>query len=183
MWAGLELIYWGMTGFGVILTGLSLFVGGDEADADADLDADTEGGLSFSALPFASIRFWMFFADTFGLTGLLLSFLGLAPQVVFALASVVGTTLGYAGFSLFRHLQREVVTADTTLHVLRGQEGRVLLPIRGASIGKIVVERMSGRVELLARFDAPGDLERGAPVVVVAVQDGVAEVAPIQQLP
>ncbi len=183
MWATLDLLYWGMTGFGMVLTGMSFFIGGDDVDVDLDPELGTGDGISFSALPLASMRFWLFFADTFGLTGVLLSLLGLAPPVVFALASLVGTSLGYVGFSLFLHLQHETITGDTSLRALCGHEARVLVPIRGDQVGKIVVERMSGRVELLARFDAQGDLIRGEEVVIVSVRDGVAEVAPMQQDP
>ena len=76
----LELLYYGMTGFGLISTGVSMFVGGGD-----DLDADTDGDAAVSTLPFASLRFWMFFADAFGVTGVLLTWLGLAPGWVFGL--------------------------------------------------------------------------------------------------
>ncbi len=161
-----------------------------EADFDADVDADAEfdGDLDKDVdmdtaseamwLPFLSMRFWTFGLGTFGLMGTMLTLAGLPYLLVFLLAVAVGVGLGWGAAHFFRQLKSDQVSAPTSLRHYRGEEARVLLPIRPGGHGKIVVERPDGRVEMLANSSAGTTIERGSTVVIVSVRDGIAEVAP-----
>ncbi len=154
-----------------------------DADADVDLDADAHADVDKSLdadsnywLPILSMRFWTFGLATFGLSGTLLSFLSLPTGVAFTMALGVGVAIGWATAALFRRLKNETVTSPTTLASYRGEEARVLLRIRTGSVGKIVIQGPDGRVEMMATSDT--EIDRDSKVVIVAVVDGIAEVAP-----
>jgi hypothetical protein len=66
-------------------------------------------------------------------------------------------------------------TAEIGLGHLIGHEARVLLPV-GHSSGKIVVQTQAQRVELSARSDDGGRIERGGRVLVAFIENGVAAV-------
>jgi len=128
-------------------------------------------------LPFLSLRFWTFGLGAFGLMGTLLTLLGLTGVFPVLMSGSVGAGLGWGAAYFFRQLKSDNVTAPTTLDAYRGEEARVLLPIRPGARGKIVIE--SGEwVEMLATSGAKRAIERGETVIVVGVKDGVAEVAP-----
>ena len=159
-----------------------------DVDADLDLDGDADAGLgdmdkSLDAdsnfwLPILSMRFWTFGLATFGMSGTLLSLLSWPSGLAFALASAVGVGIGWAAALLFRRLKSESVSAPTTLASYRGEEARVLLTIRPGGRGKIVLQGPEGRVEMMARSDVGDPIAPDSRVVIVAVVDGVAEVAP-----
>lgn len=168
---------------GGVLVLTSMVLGGDGGDADAEADADVDGeaggggGGEWSVLPFGSLRFWTFLMLTFGLTGALLQLAGLPPVLVAAVAAIAGSSVGWSAFHLFRWLAREQVSGAVGLHGYVDQEGRVLLPVRPGAVGKIVIESMSGRVELTAVTGDPAPIEAGATVLVVGIDaEGRAEV-------
>lgn len=175
---------------GAVLLGASLFLGGDgdlDADADADLDldgdadvdagADDAGGFEWSVLPFGSLRFWTFLVGTFGLMGVLLDLMGVPALLALAVALATGLGVGWGAFRLFRWLAREEVSGAVHLSSYVEHEARVLVPVRRGGLGKIVVDRPSGRVELLATTRDARDIEVGGRVLVVSVdREGRAEV-------
>lgn len=179
-------VYLFFAALGGVLLGASLFLGGDgeadldaDADADADLDAgaDDAGGFEWSVLPFGSLRFWTFLTGTFGLMGALLELLGVPTLLGLAVAVVTGAAVGWGAFHLFRWLSREEVTGETDLSRYVEHEARVLVPVRRGGLGKIVIDRPVGRLELLATTRDARDLEVGSQVLVVAIgPDGRAEV-------
>jgi hypothetical protein len=139
------------------------------------MEADTHpGGPTW--LPLLSLRFWTFFAAAFGLTGLLLSAVGLGALASFAVAlpNAIGLATAVAWF--FRTVRQEEVSGDTDLAYLTHQEARVLLPIRPGELGKIAIQTMAGRVELPARTRDARPIEPGAWVLIASVEGGTAEV-------
>ena len=166
----MTLLYALALGLGGVLLAATLLTGGD---ADGDGDADGVGGMALTmAGPLGSLRFWTFGALGFGLTGVLSTLLGIPAAGVLAFSSIVGVGLGYGLFRMFRWLAREQVSGETTVGDYVGAEARVLLPIRTEGLGKVAVERMSGRFEVAAssgdgRVHAPGDI-----VVVVDLGPG-----------
>lgn len=133
--------------------------------------------------PLLSMRFWTFALAGFGLNGTLLSLLGVG-ELAGAIASVVvGGGIGYAVALAFRKLARNQVTGPVGLRGLEGAEARVLLPLSPESEGKVRVVVGGQDVDLPARTQDPGRIERGARAMVVEVKGGVAVVTPMRALP
>lgn len=163
-----------------------------DADADVDVDADVDGDFEgvdkdFPAhlaagsdaiwLPFLSLRFWTFGLASFGLTGLLLSFLSVGQVSTLVAAVVAGGGIGTAAAWFFRQIKSDSVSGEIGFERLAGEEARVLLTVRPGSRGKIVVQSASGRIEMMATTRDEKPIERGARVLIAQVRDGVADVS------
>ena len=179
--------------FGSIVIVASLTLGGRDAEHpgghdaghdgehDADGHANAHGHMGSAAeqvwVLFLSIRFWTFFAASFGLTGLILELWGAIPSFIVApIALADGLAMGLVVSALFKRLKTDSVSGEIGLAHLVGQEARVLVPIRPGDIGKIVVSTQGGRVELLARSRDHRVIDSGATVLVAHVDIGIADV-------
>jgi membrane protein implicated in regulation of membrane protease activity len=178
-------VYVSCAAFGGVLIVASIFLGhGHDADAGGGLDhggaghADSDdGGFGLAAL--LSLRFWVFALAFFGLTGLVLSALGLggARLTVPLGAGVTGLAAGYVAARIFRTLARQSVgsVAPSSSHV--GREGILLLPVARGQRGKLRMRVGATQVDLLAETDDDDPLPTGAPVLVCAMRGSVAVVA------
>lgn len=173
---------------GGVLLFTSLFLGDADVDADVDadmdLDADADaeagsGGLEWSVLPFGSLRFWTFLVETFGLTGAMLTVVGVPSAWTIGVSLMMGSMTGWFAFQFFRWLAKEEVTADTSLERFSGEDAECVVAIRGSGKGKIRIDTLAERVEILAVSGDQRDIERGTRVLVVAVNEGVADVTPL----
>ncbi|MBT8494533.1 MAG: DUF1449 family protein, partial [Deltaproteobacteria bacterium] len=140
---------------GGTLIGVSLIFGGDadvdadadfDADADADIDADGEAdgghGIAIDAaawLPFASVRFWLFFMTFFGLTGTLLTTVaGVTSSLAVAvMATVTGYFCGIGASATVKWLMRNEADSAIRASDLIGARARVLLAVREGGVGKV----------------------------------------------
>ena len=164
---------------GILILASILFGDADiEADVDVDVDADLDQEISveWSVLPFGSLRFWTFLVECFGLTGALLTLVGIPSAWTVGISLLMGSTMGWLAFQFFRWLAREEVSADTRLERLAGEEANCMVAIRGEGKGKIRISSLAEQVDILARSKDRRDIERGTKVLVVSIQDGVAEV-------
>lgn len=187
-------VYLGTLAFSAVLIGLSFVLGDAEveadvdvdadldadldADVDADADADSSGpsGIDLTWLPFLSLRFWTFAMGAFGLSGTLLTLLSVPSTTVLLLAGFLGMGIGWAAFRVFRWLTRESVSGEVDVRRFIGQEARVLLPVYPDIEGKIVLQTLADRVELVARTRDGSTIERGSQVLIANIEDGVADV-------
>jgi len=147
-----------------------------DVDADVDADVDNDGGLEWSVLPFGSLRFWTFLVECFGLTGALLTLVGIPSAWTIGISLTMGSVVGWFAFQFFRWLAREEVSADVGLERFSGEEAECVVAIRDGNRGKIRIDTLAERVEILASSGDHRDIERGAKVLIVSVRDGVAEV-------
>lgn len=161
--AGVPLIVW------------FLLAGGEEGDT-GDGGSDNIGGVMLRLLPLSTIAMVL---ATFGVTGLLLGAVGTGGGVTFlgaASSAVVGGSLNSV---VFRYLRRSDSTAAMGDDELRGAIGRVVVPVAANRRGRVAVSAGGQQLYLSARGlpgDSSGDLEVGASVVVVEIEDGVATV-------
>ncbi|MCB9558058.1 MAG: DUF1449 family protein [Deltaproteobacteria bacterium] len=165
--------------FGAILLGASLFLGGEhsdvaahvDVDADADAEADFDGdGFAEIWLPFASLRFWVYFLTFFGACGTTLSLLALAGRWTTLIASSsLGIVVGFSAALVIQKLKRNTIGTVTSTDNLRGYEGTVLLPFGAKTRGKVRVEVNDQAVDLVARTtdDEPDELTQGTRVLVI----------------
>lgn len=150
---------------GLFLASLALsvtLVGATLLPGDADLDA--------ARTPLRSLRFWILALLGFGLAGLPLTMLALAPCLAVVIAAATGVALGRVLWPLF-----EDTSGEVTLSGLEGAEGRALLAI-GPAGGKVVVQTLAARVELPARTGDGSSIPAGRRVLVAFVDNGVANV-------
>lgn len=187
-------LYMACVALGGVLMGASILLGGDDGDADLDADVDVDadfdldvdgdadldvghgGGLDFSVLPFGSLRFWTFLTEAFGLTGALLTLAGVPSGLTIGASVLIGGGVGWGAFTFFRYLAREEVSGSTQLTDMSQSEGKVLVRIPVGGTGKIAIDQLSGRVEMMARSGDGEEIPHGATVLVVGVQEGVAQV-------
>jgi membrane protein implicated in regulation of membrane protease activity len=170
--------------------GLVLFslVGGDSDDGLAEgLEAEPGAGTGASPtgmagellLGFFRVRNLTFLLAAFGVTGLLGHWLGLAPLLTAALATGLGLVSAMLVHGTFTWLRR----TDSARNVLEdsdleGSFARVVLPIAPGGRGRISCEASGQQLYLTARIsgEAGAPLPVGAPVVILRMEGGVAEV-------
>ncbi len=133
------------------------------------------GGVMLRLLPLSTIAIA---TATFGITGLLLGAVGAGAATTFVGAAGVAGLAAVLNSTLFAYLRRSDAAADAGEELV-GSVGRVVLPIRDGHRGRIAVSVRGQQVYLSARAlpgEQSGDLEPGAPVLVVEVSGGVADV-------
>lgn len=192
--------YIGALLFGGVLLALSLFAGGDDADADGDghggghgeADGDADGHDSHAAqvahehggaidgflATFASLRFWTFFFAFGGGTGLALTILGL-PSVVTAIAAgVMGAVAGGFASWAFRYIAKNSLSSSLSSEDWIGRTAKVTVPVSPERAGKILMSFDNEVKELLALSAGASDgaIGVGEEVLVVSMADGVAKV-------
>ena len=159
-------------------------------DADADVDIDIEHDLALDGapaatsvdagealwLPILSLRFWIFFAAFFGLTGILLHLLHDNGTVVLAVALAMGFGCGYTASRIVRALRADTVNSavdPATDYV--GRRGTVLLGIAPGDPGQVRLHVKGIDVDLTAVVDDGVEpLERGATVLVTEYRAGTS---------
>lgn len=151
-------------------------IGDIEAELEG-IDKDFSSIADFVWLPILSMRFWTFGSAAFGFTGTVLSLGGIHLLTVLLLSTLFGGTTGTAAAYFFRALKKDTVTSATTLTSFVGEEARVLLPIKGAVRGKIVLNGPTGRVEMMATSRDISDIPVGATVILAGIRNGVADVS------
>jgi hypothetical protein len=156
---------------------------GDELDAEAE--GTSQGGHSSLAgellLGLFRIRNLTFLLATFGVTGILGTWLGAGRVVTAVLAGVMGLAAMFLVHGVFTWLRR----TDSAVDVLgdsdlEGTLARVVVPITTTSRGRISCVASGQQIFLTAKLaDGQPELPQvGSPVVILRMRAGVAEVAP-----
>ncbi len=125
-----------------------------------------------------SVRFWTFFAASFGLAGTLLHFAGAPSALSLPLAIGTGALAGGGVSWALRRLTYDTVGTATSTRQLAGREAEVVLAVSPGKRGKIRVSHNGQILDLPAvtRDDHP--IERGQRVLIVEMADGCADVTP-----
>lgn len=163
---------------GVPLVAWFLFGGGDQGGAEDAGGAgpdDGIGGIMLRLLPLSTVAIVL---ATFGVCGLVLGLVA-GDGVTLAGSAVAAAAAGALNSAVFSYLRRDA-TSSVGDAQLAGAVGRVILPVAAERRGRITVSVGGQQVYLSARAlpdgAAAGELEAGAPVLVVEVRDGVASV-------
>ncbi len=171
---------------GCLIVGMGLlaasFVSDHDTDADVDHDFDVDHDVDLDAgevagsvdgaealwLPILSMRFWVFFAAFFGLTGTILHFVHGHPNVVLGVAVGMGVLCGYVASRVVRALRAQQVnsTIDPQTDYV-GKRGQVLLPVEPGDPGQVRLLVKGTTVDLPAVYEGSQVLPRGAEVVVL----------------
>lgn len=155
----------------------------DVADVDVDAGTELDHGAHAAAGKLFTIRSLIYAVFGFGATGTLLTYLGF-PALPTAVTAVVGGVLSSALVtSVFNYLRRTDSGAHPGDAGFLGRPARVVLPISEGSAGAILVERGGRQIRLraLPHATAEGDPGAWTRVLVVDLERGVAQVAPLKE--
>ncbi|MCC6133224.1 MAG: hypothetical protein IT186_25110 [Acidobacteria bacterium] len=177
--------------FGAVFIVASLVAGAGSGEGDHDAGASGEGVAGATAEDVAgdaahhdegmlpkvlSLRFWTYSLGAFGMTGTALSLLGTSPALHVPLSLAMGFGVGTVVCWVFRKLQKGSAAAPVDSSSVLGTEGEVVLPLLPGKVGKIRVRLANQDLEFLARSGEDAALETRKKVVVVRMENGVAEV-------
>ncbi len=172
---------------------------GDIGDAGGVGDAGKVAGSAGEAVPGASaagqvaagswlaifsLRNLTYLLFGFGLSGVILDHLwaGTRPVTTLLAAGMAGLLAARLNALLLGYIRRTESGGMASDAALAGLPARVTLPLAAGATGKVEVERSGRTYELLARaYGAPATDPAGwGEVVIVALEDGVALVAPLE---
>lgn len=151
-----------------------------DLDVDLDADADVEVGLlgSLSDLsawvPFASLRFWTFFAAFGGATGVALTLLAEPAALTGLIAGAVGYVSGVVVSNALRVLRRDMISSAPSEEELVGSTAEVVVPLSRGQLGQVRVDIKGRSVDVMAETDDEELLDARHEVLVYDVrEDGV----------
>jgi len=180
-------LFCAVLGGGLVLLSL---LGGDDADAGVGEGLDSQGtntgpGMHGSAagellLGLFRFRNLTFLMAGFGITGLLGTWLGTASGTTLVLAGGVGASAMLLVHGVFTWLRRTDSAVDVfSDQDLEGTFARVVVPMTAGTMGRVSCIASGQQLYLTARLDAAATqaVPVGAPVVILRMRDGVAEVS------
>ncbi len=135
-------------------------------------------GGGFSPGDLISLRAVLLLAAAFGLTGVLLHYLGTAEPLAAILAAATGLVVSAGGTYAIKTVGQAHVSADTGVDALLiGRTARVVVPFGADDRGAVVVTTGTGRHRVrAASLGGPDTFDPGDEVVVVQVEEGIARV-------
>jgi len=164
--------------FDADVSGVDADVGGMDADHDVHFGHDAAGEL---VLGLFRPRNLIFFMAAFGLTGTLLTWTGTPEGTTLGLALGMGGGAWLMTYGVFTWLRRSDVAVETlSEREIEGRAGRVVLPVGPDASGRVSCLIADQEQYITARLapDVGRQLEPGDEVVIVRVENGVAEVIP-----
>lgn len=166
-----------IVGLGLII--FTALAGGHDAHMDHDLTGDAEVHWDdIGIAPFLSLRFWTYFAATFGLTGSVLTFMRLQNQQQNLIASIVGgLVVGMLVHFTMRALRRSESSSAAHVDDLIGREGKLLVGAREGQPGKVRIDVKGDLIDMLALPESGKSAEAGETVYVLAIENDRAIVA------
>jgi len=161
---------------------LSVFLGGDseldaDVDVDVDADVDVDHGFGFDGadlwLPFASVRFWIFFSTFFGLAGTLLSTVGgmSGTPLIAGSAVAVGYVCGVLASGAIKWLSTNEPDSAIRTGDMIGVKATILLPVASDRMGKVRFMVRGQVVDARATTVDDTEYEVGAKVMVYETKD------------
>ena len=162
---------------------------GHDVDVSHDIHVDHDVAAGHAGAPgqlllgFLRPRNVIFFLTAFGLTGTLLTWTGTAENTTLALALAMGGGSMLLTHSVFTWLRRSESAVDALSDMeLEGRAARAVLPLAPGGRGRVVCLIADREQYVIARLapDAARPVEAGSEVVIVRIEDGVAEVVPFE---
>ena len=181
-------LYWFATVVGVGMYLFSALAGATGGDHDVGGHAHVGGDShhDVDSYKLLSLRNATYFLFAFGVTGVALTWLwgGTRGLLTALLALFIGSAGAAISTMVFGWLRRSESGAMPGDRAWLGASGQVLLPLSAAGTGKIFVSRGGRSQELLARpfDDDAASPETWSTVMVLEIRDGVALVAPNEEL-
>lgn len=144
--------------------------------ASKELDLSSAGDAAELLIfnPFLSLRFWTYFAASFGGIGAVLSILQVSEIVHIPSAIIMGLGIGYGSATVFRWLKLKSSSSETRSDTLIGTEAEVVLDIRPGKAGKVRTKLGGSVAEFKA--ESQDDLKRGEKVLLISLDGHIAQV-------
>ena len=134
-------------------------------------------------LPFLTLRFWIYFAATFGLTGLALTFFKASQEPATLIASLITAAfVATIGSGIWRVLNRSQIDTSTKSNDFLGVSGKLSVATRQGSLGRVRLSVKGEWIDLTAISESGGDIEAGEEVVVVGIEGSNAKVMPMSEV-
>ncbi len=193
--------------FGGILLSVSLFSGSSDTDSDVDHDFDSDHNFGdidstneitthsfehsaehttdFSdnsahitdAIKFFSFRNIIFFLTFFGLTGTVLNFLHFGSILTGLVSFVMGGFSAGFGYQFMKYLKNSETGTDSSIKLLEGRIGKVVIPVSKNKPGKLLLESRGQYFEIQALIAENSEydyLKRGEEVLVLEIINNMA---------
>lgn len=160
----------------VVFSAIGGIHGHGDADAGGDHGHDADAAGAFW-LPFFSVRFYVYALAAFGILGASLTLTGTSAEPTRLVASsLTGLAVGVVASTLVRWLTRSDRSSAATHADFLGAFGRVTVPVRPGSPGKVRTSVKGDIIDLIALPELDEELEAGEEVVVLDMEDTVARV-------
>ena len=181
-------LYWFamVVGVGMYLFSVFADTTGAHGDVDGHVHVDGDSHHGVDAYKLLSLRNATYFLFAFGVTGVSLTWLwggnrGILTAILALAIGALGAGISTMVFGWLRKSESGDMPGD---RAWLGATARVLLPLQSGGTGKIYVSRAGRSQELLARpFDDDAtNPERWSNVMILEIRDGVALVAPNEEL-
>jgi membrane protein implicated in regulation of membrane protease activity len=173
---------------GSVLIGFTLFGGHHDIGHEGELHLPAHDSPDFHGHThpfFADVAQWLsvrniiFFAAFFGLTGAMLTWLGVSSFLVLVTAVALGLFSAGLMHNSMKYLKRSESGEELHTHSLKGLRARVLVDVSREQRGKISVD-VNGRIlQLPAKVSEVAGREGfryGENVLIVEMEDGTAHV-------
>lgn len=170
---------------GIVVVLLSLFGGDHEHDIDAGLDGGHHEAGDFHGLgwlPFLSLRFWMFGAAAFGLTGFFLTLAKVAEPRTGIISGITGFVTGMLIHLMTRMARRGESSVLTVSADLIGKRAQVLVRVRPDEPGRVRMEVNGETIDMLALADTNHPFEIGEEVFVTSIEGNQARVSSLEEV-
>lgn len=175
-----------VVGVGMYLFSVLADTTGAHADADGHIDVGGDHHHGMDGYKLLSLRNATYFLFAFGVTGVALQWMwgGTRAILVAALALAVGALGASLSTLVFGWLRKSESGDMPGDRAWLGASAQVLIPLSSGGTGKILVSRSGRAQELLARpfDDDASNPERWTNVLVLEIRDGIALVAPNEEL-
>jgi membrane protein implicated in regulation of membrane protease activity len=179
---GLAYLFALVAALGVLLVQIAMAGHGGHGDVGhgggghAHGEHAADGGSAFWTL-FLSLRFWVFAALGFGLSGSLIHGFTLAsPLATFLIAAAAGVASGLFAALAFRAVRSGSTGTESRSSLAVGKVGRVIVPCGREVTGQVRIELAGSSVDLAATTDDEA-IARGEAVLVEDLRQGVAHVS------
>jgi len=156
-----------------------------DVDAGGDIDVATGAGPLAAVMSFLSFRSLVFFAAFFGLTGLVLTWMGTNAAGTVVAAFGLGFFAMWVNRALMQYLKRTNSDSMIRDRKVAGSPATVILPISPGQRGRVAVEVQGQRIQLTAGLFSSSDqheFQVGDTVVIIEIENGAAKVAALDIL-
>jgi membrane protein implicated in regulation of membrane protease activity len=134
-------------------------------------------------LPFLTIRFWIYLAATFGLTGTALSLFRASQEPITLIASLLtGIFVALIGSYAWRVLNVSQVDASTKSKDFIGSTGRLSVGTRPGSLGRVRLYINGEWIDMTAISDIGSEIPEGEEVIVVSIEGSTVRVIPSREI-
>ncbi len=147
----------------------------ENIDAEHSFDVTHDHSHEMPAwIPFFSLRFWLYSAFLFGISGYVTPMLYVIDNKQLLYISIVfGFTGGWIIHLLMNKLHLNSSSSHESILALVGKDARVILHCSNKEYGKISVQTATDRIHLLA-YSEEESIKENEAVIIVQIKDNIA---------